>query len=401
MKIFIAMLCVLLSTPSLAQSTGARIEICTPEQNIQACQNINIGSGHFDDQNEVRSCLIYMFGCRQYEELASRLLNSIDENQADLGVIQQYFLGAALYKLQLATRSEGIRCEFRTRSKDQLQGFLALVKLQFSESGNFGGTELKYIRHAATMISTLNKNKTCQESALTEKALENIADETASSQLENLFRSIDIGNPFDTNSSQRTPVNIKLDNIFRIITQFSSKASELEIASKMIATELEVNNRLITSIVSEFNTGLYNSEDGVIEDQDGVFTFPSSSTKLDSAETSASLFKTYGQELEIAKEEAFSGLESSNYAALREKYSGLAASWTSEAAFQDELRKATLDHSSMAEAVAALAQQDEDNNPFQVLIQARDDYKTRNAAKCQSFRERRFKETWYCRSHGE
>lgn len=384
---------------ALGDGLGARVDICNPQTEDQVCNTELFGRGESDLQPGIHRCLIQMSGCRRYALIAGKLLQAINTNQAELPPVQQYFLGASLYRLQLSSRSEGVRCEFQIRARDQLEDFLSSVRLKYNKSGGLGAVSLKYIRHAVNMIQSMRNLKNCKERAYSERALAAIAKKYAFDYIEDIFQNIQIADPFSQTGSTDDEITVVMNEIFRDLQRFTSKASELEIATQMVETELRVNEKRLQAILASYDSELYlPSEAGIeVDPITGRVNSPPDSLKLERAYKKSLVFDSAALELKSAKDRAFSGRDQNDYAKLRERYSGLAFSWIAEAAFQDEIRKQTIDSPKWNEVLNSLQESIEPGNPGEVMLHVKRAYKTRYGSRCKTMHERKFKRLWYCR----
>lgn len=389
----------------LAEGVGSKINICQESILEQYCKDDNFGKSDFSVQPALNRCMNEMLVCRRYGELSQKLLAAIDRNQGSLPPVQEYFLGSAIFRLHLLNRSEGTRCELARMAKEHLESFLINAKVKYSESGSFGSVGLRYIRDAINSLETLNKPNGCPESALSRRALTAIATEHALTTAEDIFRSIEIDDPF-TAASRTDTIQEMMNQIFTTIQGFTSKASELEIGSKMLETELTANDSRLNGTIKAFGTELYDPADGSItfDESSGRLTMPDKSSKLESAKRKASTVTAAAGAMERAKEQGLEkmrtlltkdGISSADaYNAIRVKYSSMGYAWAAEAAFQAEAVRQLLFDQKMNDLMRKSSQSLPDGNPTQVFAALKLDYYSRYKSVCGTLAGRN---RWYCK----
>lgn len=397
-----------------------KIVMCNASRIQASCAAANFTRNDLAIQVENERCLNHRMACGQYSYVLREL--EMATSGGALPPTLQYFYGMALYRSQIQTRSEGLRCVLRSMAKDNLEMFLEQAKAGFRGS-NFGTISMSYIRDASNTLANLLKPSTCPEAALSELAIRSIARRTAREKLKNVFDNVQVS---DTGSGDA--VSTELNTIFSTLRGVTSTASEIEAATSLLTTEVEANKKRLKDTADAFARSFFSKEELAaqplaVDMEKGSITFPSQAANFDLTLKRAADFLTMANLLKAEQERVIADLpnllfkdcengqtacssasvgnevKDSNaaYNALRTKYSGLAFAWLQETNLQTQIFRGLFSSSpGFNGLIGDLKKAENPNSPGNTLKQLKQTMKQSQSfgSICQTINASKW---WYCK----
>lgn len=210
--------------------------------------------------HKVEQCLIEMLACNKTQTVATVLNNAMQISSGDslptaLPPNQEFLLANALYRLHIETRSEALRCAYRSRAKAQLIDFLSQSKQHTDQGGNLLTLNIANIQGAINMMKQLDQPNNCPEATLTLGEIVTIVRDYTATEIVNVFTA----KTEDATSTDSTenPVTKSLQTIFDMVQGFMDIVAEVETAVQLLDVEILANNNKLVSIANGPLKSLY------------------------------------------------------------------------------------------------------------------------------------------------
>ncbi len=190
-------------------------------------------------------CLQKYHACGQYEAI----INHFASEQMVNPLTAYYYQGVAYYGLFLRHRAQSMKCEYLTKARANLRGYLGKMEKRFNKQGNFGTESPDQIYHATKLYHRLKQITGCLNSSLSENEIRYRTRTYIIQALESLFfQTTEVGALADKLKDMK-------EAIYTALNGFISKAAAIETQLALRKIELKASQRRIKSIIKLYEDG--------------------------------------------------------------------------------------------------------------------------------------------------